>query len=54
MIALSPTRRNWPPAEGHPERPERVAAIIEAIAKSDLHLEPEPPRRARIINPARA
>jgi acetoin utilization deacetylase AcuC-like enzyme len=29
-------------AEGHPERPERVAAILEAIAKSDLHLVPEP------------
>ena len=29
-------------AEGHPERPERVAAIIEAIAKSDLGLVPEP------------
>jgi len=28
--------------EGHPERPERVAAIIEAIAKSDLGLVPEP------------
>ena len=28
--------------EGHPERPERVAAIIEAIAKSDLQLVPEP------------
>src|SRR2546430_566723 len=24
--------------EGHPERPERVAAIVEAIAKSDLDL----------------
>ncbi len=29
-------------AEGHPERPERVAAIIEAIGKSDLGLVPEP------------
>ena len=29
-------------AEGHPERPERVAAIIDAIAKSDLGLVPEP------------
>ena len=29
-------------AEGHPERPERVAAIIEAIAKSDVGLVPEP------------
>jgi acetoin utilization deacetylase AcuC-like enzyme len=28
--------------EGHPERPERVAAIIEAIAKSDIGLVPEP------------
>jgi acetoin utilization deacetylase AcuC-like enzyme len=28
--------------EGHPERPERVAAIIEAIAKSDISLVPEP------------
>jgi acetoin utilization deacetylase AcuC-like enzyme len=28
--------------EGHPERPERVAAIIEAIGKSDLGLVPEP------------
>jgi acetoin utilization deacetylase AcuC-like enzyme len=28
--------------EGHPERPERVAAIIEAIAKADLGLVPEP------------
>ena len=28
--------------EGHPERPERVAAILEAIAKSDLGLVPEP------------
>ena len=27
--------------EGHPERPERVAAIIEAIGKSDLGLVPE-------------
>jgi acetoin utilization deacetylase AcuC-like enzyme len=27
--------------EGHPERPERVAAILEAIAKSDLGLAPE-------------
>jgi acetoin utilization deacetylase AcuC-like enzyme len=27
--------------EGHPERPERVAAIVEAIAKSDLGLVPE-------------
>lgn len=29
-------------AEGHPERPERVAAILEAIANSDLDLVPEP------------
>src|SRR5437899_10494526 len=29
-------------AEGHPERPERVAAVIEAIAKSDIGLVPEP------------
>jgi acetoin utilization deacetylase AcuC-like enzyme len=29
-------------AEGHPERPERVAAIIEAIEKSALDLVPEP------------
>ena len=29
-------------AEGHPERPERVASIIEAIAKSDIGLVPEP------------
>jgi acetoin utilization deacetylase AcuC-like enzyme len=29
-------------ADGHPERPERVAAIIEAIAKSDIGLIPEP------------
>jgi len=29
-------------ADGHPERPERVAAVIEAIAKSDLGLVPEP------------
>ncbi|MEA2635220.1 MAG: hypothetical protein QOJ33_2213 [Chloroflexota bacterium] len=29
-------------SEGHPERPERVAAIIEAIAKSDIGLVPEP------------
>jgi acetoin utilization deacetylase AcuC-like enzyme len=29
-------------AEGHPERPERVAAIIEAIEKSDLGVAPEP------------
>jgi acetoin utilization deacetylase AcuC-like enzyme len=28
--------------EGHPERPERVAAILEAIAKSNLGLVPEP------------
>ena len=28
--------------EGHPERPERVAAILEAIANSDLGLAPEP------------
>jgi acetoin utilization deacetylase AcuC-like enzyme len=28
--------------EGHPERPERVTAIIEAIAKSDIGLVPEP------------
>jgi acetoin utilization deacetylase AcuC-like enzyme len=29
-------------AEGHPERPQRVAAIIEAIEKSALDLVPEP------------
>jgi acetoin utilization deacetylase AcuC-like enzyme len=29
-------------AEGHPERPERVAAILEAIEKSDIDLIPEP------------
>ena len=29
--------------EGHPERPERVAAVIEAIAKSDIGLVPEAP-----------
>ena len=29
-------------ADGHPERPERVAAVIEAIAKSDLGLVAEP------------
>ena len=29
-------------AEGHPERPERVTAIIEAIARSDIELVPEP------------
>jgi acetoin utilization deacetylase AcuC-like enzyme len=29
-------------AEGHPERPQRVAAIIEAIEKSELDLGPEP------------
>jgi acetoin utilization deacetylase AcuC-like enzyme len=29
-------------AAGHPERPERVAAIIEAIQKSDIGLVPEP------------
>jgi len=29
-------------AEGHPERPERVSAIIEAIEKSDIDLVPEP------------
>src|SRR4029077_3382538 len=29
-------------SEGHPERPERVAAILEAIARSDLGLVPEP------------
>jgi acetoin utilization deacetylase AcuC-like enzyme len=28
-------------ADGHPERPERVAAVIEAIAKSNLGLVPE-------------
>jgi len=28
--------------EGHPERPERVTAILEAIARSDLGLVPEP------------
>ena len=28
-------------ADGHPERPERVAAILEAIAASDLGLTPE-------------
>jgi len=28
--------------EGHPERPERVAAILEAIAKADIGLVPEP------------
>ena len=28
-------------ADGHPERPERVAAVIEAIAKSDVDLVPE-------------
>jgi acetoin utilization deacetylase AcuC-like enzyme len=28
-------------AEGHPERPERVAAILEAIKASDLGLKPE-------------
>jgi acetoin utilization deacetylase AcuC-like enzyme len=28
--------------DGHPERPERVAAIIEAIAKADIGLVPEP------------
>jgi acetoin utilization deacetylase AcuC-like enzyme len=29
-------------ADGHPERPERVAAVIEAIAKADLGLVAEP------------
>ena len=29
-------------AEGHPERPERVDAILEAIARSDLGLHSEP------------
>ena len=29
-------------AEGHPERPERATAILEAIAQSDLGLTPEP------------
>lgn len=29
-------------AEGHPERPERVAAVVEAIEKSNLGLNPEP------------
>jgi acetoin utilization deacetylase AcuC-like enzyme len=29
-------------AEGHPERPERVTAILEAIANSNLGLYPEP------------
>jgi acetoin utilization deacetylase AcuC-like enzyme len=29
-------------AEGHPERPERVTAILEAIKASDLGLTPEP------------
>ena len=29
-------------AEGHPERPERVTAIVEAIEKSDIDLVPEP------------
>jgi acetoin utilization deacetylase AcuC-like enzyme len=29
-------------AEGHPERPERVAAIVDAIEKSNLGLVPEP------------
>jgi len=29
-------------AEGHPERPERASAIVEAIAASDLGLRPEP------------
>jgi acetoin utilization deacetylase AcuC-like enzyme len=29
-------------SEGHPERPERVTAIIEAIEKSDIGLVPEP------------
>jgi len=29
-------------ADGHPERPERIAAVIEAIAKSDLGLIAEP------------
>jgi acetoin utilization deacetylase AcuC-like enzyme len=33
-------------AEGHPERPERVTAILEAIAASDLGLTPEPSPRA--------
>jgi acetoin utilization deacetylase AcuC-like enzyme len=28
-------------ADGHPERPQRVTAILEAIAKSDLELTPE-------------
>jgi acetoin utilization deacetylase AcuC-like enzyme len=33
-------------AEGHPERPERVTAILEAIAASDVGLTPEPSPRA--------
>ncbi len=33
-------------AEGHPERPERVAAIVDAIKKSNLGLVPEPPPAA--------
>ena len=33
-------------AEGHPERPERVMAILEAIALSELGLTPEPSPRA--------
>jgi len=32
-------------ADGHPERPERVTAILEAIAASDLGLTPEPSPR---------
>ena len=28
-------------AEGHPERPERVGAILDAIKASDLELTPE-------------
>ncbi|HEV2012372.1 MAG TPA: histone deacetylase [Candidatus Dormibacteraeota bacterium] len=33
-------------AEGHPERPERVTAILEAIELSDLRLTPKPSPRA--------
>ena len=39
-------------AEGHPERPERVTAILEAIAVSDLGLtsEPAPPAPEALIH----
>jgi acetoin utilization deacetylase AcuC-like enzyme len=51
IALLANPRQSGHQAEGHPERPERVTAILEAIAASDLGLtsEPSPPAPEALI-----